>query len=496
MRYNGKIMSLTRQIARNTLVQLIGRLISVALALVVVVIMTRALGPEGFGGYSTIIAFLQFFGIVVDFGLTLTANRMLGALSSSVSSQANQQRDHAKLTPSRLMSNLMTLRFFSAVIFLGLAPIVALAFPYPTAVKQGMFLTSLSFLAIIMGQTLVPVFQKELKMGAVAIAELAGRIALLAGVILAAYFKTNLLWFMAAIVAGSATQYLYLRCAVSKFIKLHFVFDWPLWRRIIRTSWPIGLSVIFNLIYLKADIIILSVLRSQSEVGFYGAAYRVLDQFTALATMFMGLVLPPLTAAWIASDRGRFARIFQRAFDAFALLAWPLLISALIIGRPLMVFVAGPDFALAGDILRILMIAMACVFFSTLFGHVVVVINKQKAMIWGYIITAVLALGAYGLAIPHYGIWGAAWATVFSEILILVATFIMVWKNTRFKPSLVLFSKSLLSSIIMGLALYALRGYHVLILIFSAMLIYALAIYALRGVRKELIRDIVFSRPS
>jgi len=142
------------------------------------------------------------------------------------------------------------------------------------------------------------------------------------------------------------------------------------------------------------------------------------------------------------------------------------------------------------------MIAMACVFFSTLFGHVVVVINKQKAMIWGYIITAVLALGAYGLAIPHYGIWGAAWATVFSEILILVATFIMVWKNTRFKPSLVLFSKSLLSSIIMGLALYALRGYHVLILIFSAMLIYALAIYALRGVRKELIRDIVFSRPS
>ena len=76
-------MGLARNIAKNTAVHIVGRAISTILALFVVGIMTRALGPDGFGGYSTIIAFLQFLGITVDFGLTLTANRMLGGLHNS-----------------------------------------------------------------------------------------------------------------------------------------------------------------------------------------------------------------------------------------------------------------------------------------------------------------------------------------------------------------------------------------------------------------------------
>src|SRR3989338_449091 len=134
-------MSLTRAVARNTFVQLIGRVISIALALIVVAIMTRALGPDGFGGYSIMINFLQFFGITVDFGLTLTANRMLGASAS-------------KEDAEKTMSNLMTIRLLSAIVFLGIAPCIALFFPYSLEVKQGMFLTSFSFLAIILGQTL------------------------------------------------------------------------------------------------------------------------------------------------------------------------------------------------------------------------------------------------------------------------------------------------------------------------------------------------------
>src|SRR3990167_1012591 len=197
-------MSLTRAVARNTFVQLIGRVISIALALIVVAIMTRALGPEGFGGYSIIIAFLQFFGITVDFGLTLTANRMLGALGANSEFRANLRISNSQILKfesdsqfaSRLMSNLMTLRFFSALIFLGIAPLVALLFPYPAEVKQGMFLTSLSFLAIIMGQTLVPVFQKELRMGYVAASEIIGRAVLVAAIALAAYLNLGLLWFL------------------------------------------------------------------------------------------------------------------------------------------------------------------------------------------------------------------------------------------------------------------------------------------------------------
>jgi len=462
-------MSLARAVAQNTLIQIFGRGISIALALVVVAIMTRSLGPDGFGGYSIIIAFLHFFGITVDFGLTLTANRMLSATD--------------RQEGSRIMGNLMTMRLVSAIIFLGIAPAVALLFPYPTEVKQGMFLTTLSFLAIIMGQTLVPVFQKELRMSYVAWSEIIGRVVLLAAIGMVAYLKLGLLWFMGSIVLGSAVQYLVLRSSVRQFLHLRWSFDCAVWRKIITTSWPIGISIIFNLIYLKADTIILSVLRPQAEVGWYGASYRVIDQFTALATMFIGLVLPPLTAAWVAHNKERFRTIYQGAFDAYSVIAFPL-----------MEFVAGADFAISGTLLGILMIAMVGVFFSTLFGHVVVVLEKQKRMIWGYAAVAMLALIAYPLVIIRWGMFGAAWTTVGTEVVITVLTFLMVWRTTHLAPRLAVLWKSIVAALIMGAFLYVLKVENLALLLFGGTLIYFAALYLLGGIKKQILREIISIR--
>ncbi len=469
--------SLSAAIARNTAIHTAGRVVSVLLALFVVGIMTRALGPDGFGGYSTVIAFLQFFGITVDFGLTLTANRMISASSREES--------------THILSNLMTLRFVSAVVFLGIAPFVALLFPYSAEVKQSMFLTTLSFLAIIMGQTLVPVFQKALHMSYVAWSEIAGRLVLLAAIGLAAYFKLNLLWFMGAIVLGSIAQFIVIQLAVRQFVRWRFAYDREMWRKIIMTSWPIGVSIIFNLIYLKADTIILSVLRPQAEVGFYGASYRVIDQFTALATMFIGLILPPLTVAWVSGARERFARIYQGTFDAYAVIAFPLAVGALLIGRPLMSFVAGADFAISGTLLGILMIAMIGIFFSTLFGHMIVVLEKQKKMIWGYAAVAVLALILYPLIILRWGMLGAAWATVGTETLITGLTFLMVWRVTHLVPKFAVLWKSIFASVIMGIFLYVLHTYNLALLLAGGALIYFATLYLLGGIKKQMLREIL-----
>lgn len=397
---------------------------------------------------------------------------------------------------SRLMSNLFTLRFFSAIVFLGIAPLIALLFPYPTVVKQGMFITALSFLAISLSETLVPVFQKEFRMSYVAVAEILARLVLLAGVALAAYFHASLLWFMVAIVAGSVAQFILMRIFTGKFIHLHFAFDWALWHRIIKISWPIGISILFNLVYLKADTIILSALRSQTEVGFYGAAYRVLDQLTAFATMFIGLIMAPITAAWVSRDQVKFRRIYQRAFDVYAVIAFPLLAAAWIIGTPVMTLVAGREFALSGTILAVLMIGMTFVFFSTLWGHMVVVINKQRPMIWGYVATAVVGLTAYALFIPRFGIWGAAWSTVGAEALIMILTAIMVWRTTHAPLELAIFSKSILASLILGLFLYLTRTFNLALPLFGGALIYFVALYALGGIKKQTLREILSFKPS
>src|SRR3989338_5147190 len=158
-----KIMDLAGQVARNTLIQIVGKIFSTLLGLLAIAIMARYLKEAGFGQYTIIIAFLSFFGIMADFGLTLITSQML--------SQPGAEE-------KTLINNLFSLRLISAIIFLGLAPLSVLFFPYTAIIKAGVAITSLSFFFVALNQILVGFFQKNLTMTVVAGAEVVSRVAL------------------------------------------------------------------------------------------------------------------------------------------------------------------------------------------------------------------------------------------------------------------------------------------------------------------------------
>lgn len=468
--------SLTRQVAHNMIYQMVGKVLSTVLGLVVLGMMTRYLGQDGYGGYTTIIAFLQFFGILVDLGLTLTTVQMI----------SEPNADTNKIT-----SNIFTLRFFSAIIFLGLAPILVLFFPYSATLKIGVAVTTFSFLFIALNQVLIGLFQKNLRMEKVAIAENIGRIILLAGIAAVIYFKAGLLAMMFAVVFGSFANFLVNFLFSLKYVKIRFKFDFTLWWDIFHRSWPIGLSIAFNLIYLKADVIILSLFQSQAAVGLYGASYRVLDVLTTLPMMFAGLVLPVLTASWAEKNTERFKRLIKKSFDFLIVIIVPIIFGTMFLGERIMSAVAGSDFALSGTILKILILATGAIFIGTLFGHVIVAIKKQKQMLWGYASVAFLSLISYVIFIPLYGYWAAAWITVFSEGVIALLTFFVVWKNTRLVPSGKILGKSILASILMCVVIYFLINLNLLLLILLGVTTYFIALFLFRGYNKKMITEII-----
>ncbi len=469
-------MSLTRQVAHNMIYQVAGKLLSTVFGLLALGIMTRYLGQEGFGGYTTIVAFLQFFGIMVDFGLTLTTVQMISEPGA----------DENKIT-----GNIFTLRFFSALIFLGLAPLVVLFFPYSHTLKIGVTITTFSFLFIALNQVLVGLFQKHLSMWKVAVSENVGRVVLLAGIALVVFFNLNLVAVMAAVVLGSAANFIINFIFSLKYVRIKFVFDWQVWKEIYRRSWPIGLSIAFNLIYLKADTIILSLSQNQSSVGLYGASYRVLDVLTTFPMMFAGLILPVLTATWAEGNLERFRRIAQKSFDFLIMIIVPAIFGTLFLGERLMKLVAGDDFALSGTILKILILAAGAIFLGTLFGHMVVAVKKQRVMIWGYAVVAVVSLLGYVILIPRYTYWAASWITVFSEGAIALLTFFVVWKTTGIVLSGKILLKTAIASLAMSAILYFLAAANLLFLIALGAAVYFATLYLLRGYSKETITEIL-----
>lgn len=469
-------MSLTRKIAHNTIIQTVGKFISVFLGIVALGIMTRYLGPEGFGQYTIVVAFLQFFAILADMGLMLITVQMIS---------------RPDIDEQKVLSNIFTLRFFSSIAFLSLAPIVVIFFPYPPIVKLAISIFTMAFFLLSLIQVLTGLFQKKLKMIKVIIADILGKSTIILFVIIAARLNLGLLGMITAGIIAALFNFLFLFISARQITKIQFAFDFDIWKETLRKSWPIAISIAFNLIYLKTDTIILSLYHPETDIGIYGASFRFLEILIMIPTMFMGLILPLLTNYWSSKNFGEFKKMLQMAFNVMIIAMIPLVVGGLILATPIIVLVAGKEFAMAAPVLRIIILASAIVFIGTLYGHTIVALEKQKKMIWAYATTAALSLTAYFIFIPKYSYFGAAWSTVFAESLIAIITFWMVTKTTKIWPNLSIVVKSIIASGAMAGALYFIKDQSLFLSFPLAVITYFIILYLVGGFSKEFVKEII-----
>ncbi len=478
-------MRLSTKIAYNTIIQIISKVFSIILGLISIAIITRHLGQNGFGQYTTIITFLSFFGIIADLGLTLVTIQII--------SKPGINKDKA-------LGNLLGLRLISALIFLGAAPIIVLLFPYSAEVKTGVAVASFSFLFIALNQVLVGLFQKKLRMDKVSIAEIASRLVLLFGIIIAVKFSYGLQGILVATVFSSLVSFLLHFIFSKKFAIIKLKFDLTYWQEIIKKSWPLAITITLNLIYLKSDTLFLSIIPRDSdigiiaEVGIYGAAYKVIDVLITIPFMFAGIILPIMTKNWLAGKKDIFAIILQKSFDVLVMLGLPIAVGAQFVAEDVMIIVAGNDFAASGPILKILIFATTAIFLGNMFAHAIIAINKQKKVIKAYIFVAITSVIAYLLVIPNFSYMGAAWVTIYSEFAIAIASFWIVWKYTRFIPKFTVFIKSLIACLIMALVMIILNNAginNLIIIILSAVFVYFVSLYFLKVLSKQDVLDLL-----
>ncbi|KKQ55419.1 MAG: Polysaccharide biosynthesis protein [Parcubacteria group bacterium GW2011_GWA2_38_13] len=467
-------MSLTRTIAHNTIIQIIGKGTGLIFSVFTLGIITRYLGPTQFGYYTTAFAFLQIFGILIDFGLQMITTQLI--------SDPNEDE-------SIMLSNIFTLRLLSALIFF-IAPVIAIFFPYPNAVKIGIGITSLTYLFTVLSTILVGLFQKHLLMGKVALADFLSKFIFFLLALCAMYFNWGIIGIFIVSAFGSAVYFAIVYFYGRKITKITFAVNFDKWKIIFSRSWPIALSIALNLIYFKADTIILSLNKSQHDVGLYGAPYKILETLIGLSYLFLGLLLPLLTNSYAQKKYEHFRAIIQQGFDVMVIVSVPIIFGTYIQGNKIMALVAGKDYIVSGDILKILVIASGAIFVSAVFGYAIVAMNKQKLMIKFYLINAVISLIAYFIFIPTYSYWAAAWITVCSELFIMCFAFFILYKNTNFFPRLKVFFAVLGSSVIMAMALYIIKDMNIIISLGLGTMVYGISLYTFGGISRKTIIEI------
>ncbi len=475
-------MSLAKRIAHNTVIQVIGKVVSTVLGLFSLALITRYLGQGGFGEYTTIATFLTFFATIADLGLTLITVQMISGQKES---------------EGKILNNLFSLRLVSAIVFIGLAPLSVIFFPYSQTVKLGVLILAASFVFPALNQVLIGLFQKRLSMDRSAWAEVISRAALVLGILIAQKSGAGLNGILWASVGSGFVNFILHFLFSRKFASIKLEFDFSLWRSIIKRSWPLAVTIVLNLIYLRADTLILSLYQDETVVGLYGAAYKIIDVLTTLPFMFAGLILPIMTAAWEGGKTEYFKKVLQKSFDVMALVALPLIVGAQLLGKPVMTLVAGSDFAASGRILGTLIFAVAAIFLGTMFSHAVIALDKQRKMIGFYLFASVSSLAAYLFFIPRFSVFGAAGVTIYSEVLIALSSAYCVFRYSRFRTNFTSLFKALGASVIMGLFISVLPAswsgsvISLLLEIFLASAVYLLAAYLFRAFSLEDLKAIM-----
>ncbi len=475
--------SVKRKIAFSTLWQFSGKILSTALGLVSVALITRHLGADGYGQYATALSFVAIFSIIADMGLYIYLVREI--------SQEKANSEH-------ITNNVFTFRITSAAVLLGIAPIIALAFPYDNIIWFAILLSTLSYFFISLNQVLIGIFQRRFETKMVAVGEIVGRIVLVTAVIGAVLLDLGLIAIIISIILGSFANFLLVFFSARRHVKIKLAFDFPFWKQILKVTWPIAISIVLNVIYFKVDTIFLSVMKPERDVGLYGEAYKILEVLIAFPAMFAGLIMPLLSQSAF-KDWDKFKQIIRKGFDVMTLIALPIVVAGVILAKPIVVFIGGPEFAEAAPILQILVIATASIFIGNLFANAVVALNKQRQMVWAYLATAALAIILNLLLIPQFTYIGAAWATVATELLIAGLSIWMVWKTSKVLPSLKIFGKVIIAAIAMGIICYlgiyfwgsTMVWWELLGTLIVSIIIYAGVAYTIGAVRKSDLQTIL-----
>jgi len=405
--------SLAKKVVVSTVAQVASQIITSVLAVVTLKIITTSLGVADYGLYATIYAFVSTFSLLTDLGLN-----------------AITAREIAK-EPARaddIIGHNMGLRIVLCVVMIPLIALLSFVF-YPhqsNSLHVGIVLMALYLLFDAVRSVALAYFTSKVRNDVVALIVTVQQIVLTLAVVLVAVQGGTLYGFIGAFVAANAAGAVMAVYVTRKAVKLRPQISIRRWKTILAMSVSLGIIQVINMLYLKADSIMLSILKDTTAVGVYGVAYSLILAFLALPSFIMSALIPSLATA----SRERAEHIVGKAFQYMAILACLLAAGGFTVRHDLVTLVANKSFAASATPFAILALASAFTYLNSVFGFASVSLNKHHRLVYLSVgsLACNILLNLY--CIPHYGVAGAAWATVASELTALVGAYSIFRQQT------------------------------------------------------------------
>ncbi len=376
------------------------KVLRMGVGLIVGVWIARYLGPRQFGLWNFAIAFTSLFGAVATLGLDNIVVREL---------VKHPDRKN------EFLGSAFVLKLFGSIIT-SIVAIVAISL-----LRDGetltLWLVALSAMALIFQSFDVIKFYFQAKVQSKYVVYATNGAFLITSLV-----KIGLLLFGAPLIAFAMASFGEIVLSAIFLVAVFFLnhqkistwtYKTPVVLELFKYSWPLILSGIAIIIYMRIDQVMIGQILGDKEVGIFSAAVRISEIWYFVPIAIVGSVFPTIIENKERNEILYFERM-QKLLNFLSLLGICIAIIVTFMSGSIIRLFFGSSYELAGPVLAIHVWAGVFVALGVASGSWLTAENLQKYSLYrafyGCIMNVLLNL----ILIPKYGINGAAIATVLS----------------------------------------------------------------------------------
>jgi O-antigen/teichoic acid export membrane protein len=388
-------------VIRGSAIRIGGYVAGSALSVVSAALLTRHLGPGDFGRYGAVFALVTIVGAITDAGMTT-----LGVREFAV--RGSRERD-------RLMRELLGLRLAITGAGIGVAVLFTIVVGYDHAMVAGTALAGAGLLLSVVATTLTVPLQAMLALGRVSALDLLRQVATTAALVALVLAGAGIVPLLAVPIPVGLLVAFATGVLVRRQVSLRVRIDLRAWRGLLAETASFALATAIGTLYVYMAIVVLSIVSSDAETGYFNASFRIFTVVVAIAGLIVTSAFPVLARA-ARDDEARMAYATQRLFDV-AVLAGAFFALATVVGARVGIqIVAGlPGFEGAVGVLRVQGLAMLASFVLAPWGFALISLRRHTTLLVANAIALTASLILTLALAPDHGALGAAWATLAGE---------------------------------------------------------------------------------
>ena len=440
----------------------------------------RYLGPYGSGQYQFVLSYVAIFGVIIDFGI-----------QQYIIKKISEQPDQAK----RYFQNFLAVEVMLVIFIYLLLYSIAKVGHYEPVVVHAIAIAGLGTALNGLTYPFLSVMSAFYDLKKVAFLNFLNSVINVGTIFGVIYFHKYIVLLASNQVVFAVlglffyTHYVKKHIPKPEILKAARSLDWPLIRRIFTAAFPFALLVGFSTIYNRIDVVLITKLLGYEQTGIYTAAYKFFDLMGFFPAVVSVSLYPVFASLMARRDLPAVRRTLEAYLRFLLAIALPMGVGGMLLARPIISVLAGPQFANSAPVLAIIVWAPAVLFVYIVANSLVISqLTKFAVAITG----ANVIINVVGnlILLPRIGLKGAAIMTVVSELIQAIFYFHFVRNkiiNFRF------FSqawKPALASVAMGAFLWYVTGTGSLVLpLVAGAVVYFAALFALGFFHKD---DVAF----